>query len=186
MINIHVHVSCLLSMKTFLATFVYGLNKIVQRRPLWESLKRMGSSISCPFNNVLSTEENKGGLQIKNYEISDFVDCVASIDLIDIKYVGCFYTWSSPRVCSKLDRVMVNNDWIGSKFMGFADFIAPGSIFDHALSLVSCFEEIKLKPKSHLNSLICGHLMINSWTWWNGNDDFLGLVHHNIDSRNCS
>lgn len=61
------------------------------------------------FNNVFLTEEKNGGLKVTNYETNDFVDCVASVDLIDLKYVGCFFTWMSPKFCSKLDRVMVNN-----------------------------------------------------------------------------
>ncbi|XP_073020353.1 uncharacterized protein [Primulina eburnea] len=36
------------------------------------------------FNNVLSKNEKKGGLPVKNYETKDFVDCVASLDLLDL------------------------------------------------------------------------------------------------------
>lgn len=69
--------------------FVYGLNKLVQRRSLWNDLKHFGSSIVDPwlilgdFNNVSSPEEKQGGIIVKNYEVRDFVDCVASLDLFD-------------------------------------------------------------------------------------------------------
>lgn len=115
------------------------------------------------FNNVLSTEEKSGGLQVRNYDIIDLLDCVASVDLIDLKHVGCFFTWMSPKVCCKFDRVMVNNAWIGSNVVGFAEFIAPGSISDHSLSLVSCCVEEKVWIKSLSNFSIRGLLMITFW-----------------------
>lgn len=43
-------------------------------------------------------------LKVKNYEVQDFVNCVASIDLIDIRAVWVSFYWASPKVCSKLDR----------------------------------------------------------------------------------
>lgn len=169
---IHAEIKCLLSEKVFIATFVYGFNILVKRRPLWNELKNFGIGLSMPwlvlgdFNNVLSPNEKKGGLMVKNYETKDFVDCVASLDLIDVKSIGCFYTWMSPKVCSKLDRVMVNNMWITSALVGLAEFVAPGCSSDHTITIVSCIEEQKTKEKIPFKFL-------NMWTLC---EDFLTVV----------
>lgn len=63
------------------------------------------------FNNIMSSDEETGRLKVKNFETQDFVDCVSHLDLLDLHFVGCFYTWISPRACSKLDRVLVNPTW---------------------------------------------------------------------------
>lgn len=99
------------------------------------------------FNDVLSRADKKGGLQVKNYETSDFVDCIGTLDLVDLKSLGCYFTWMSPKVCSKLDRVMVSHDWFGTNFVSIAEFVAPGCISDHTISIVSCFEDRFAKVK---------------------------------------
>ncbi|XP_073295036.1 uncharacterized protein [Primulina huaijiensis] len=143
---VHVRVICLRTKFTFLASFVYGFNTIRQRRMLWDELIAFSANCQVPwmllggFNNVLSPDEKKGGLKVNNYEIKDFVECINSIDLMDLRSIGCFYTWMSPRVCSKLDRVLVDNRWITSNVEGVAEFIAPGCVSDHSLTIVSLLE----------------------------------------------
>lgn len=39
---------------------------------------------------------------MKNYDISDFVDCVGTLDLMDLKQSGCHFTWMSPKVVLNL------------------------------------------------------------------------------------
>ncbi|XP_073294463.1 uncharacterized protein [Primulina huaijiensis] len=137
----------------FLASFVYGLNTNCQKRMLWNELSDFGSNYHVPwmllgdFNNVLSQEEKQGGLQVKNYEIKDFATCVNDNDLSDLNYIGCFYTWLSPNVCSKLDRVLVNNHWVSSNLNGLAEFLAPGCVSDHTFSVVTFFENAAPKKR---------------------------------------
>lgn len=89
------------------------------------------------FNNVLSQDDKKkGGLKVTNYDTKDFVDCVKYLDLLDLRFVGCYYTLLSPSVCSKLDRALVNTTWNNSSFNGLAEFIASGCIWDHVLIVV--------------------------------------------------
>ncbi|XP_075481269.1 uncharacterized protein LOC142521981 [Primulina tabacum] len=108
------------------------------------------------FNNVLSQDEKKRGLSIKNYETQDFVDCVASLDLLDLRFTGCFFTWMSPKVCSKLDRVLVNQRWNSSNLDGFVEFKASGCVSDHVVCIVCIVSVLeqhkqKLKPFKFLN-----------------------------------
>lgn len=156
---VHVRVTCLRTAKVFCASFIYGLNKIVQRRMLWDNLKQVGSTIKDPwvlmgdFNNVLSQEDKKGGLEVKNYETREFLDCVGQLDLTDMRSIGCFFTWMSNAVCCKLDRVMINPEWMNASYEGVAEFLAPGCVSDHTLSVVSLLETrfAKKKPFKFFN-----------------------------------
>lgn len=56
-----------------------------------------------------------------------------------VGYTQCrlFFTWLKGDVCSKLDRVLVNNSWLLSNVNAFAEFLAPGCISDHSCYIVS-------------------------------------------------
>lgn len=117
------------------------------------------------FNNVLSASEKKGGLSVTNYGIKDFVDCFNVLDLLDMKYVGCTFTWMSSSVCCKLDRVLVNPTWMRSDFDALAEFVAPGCVFDHSCIVVSLLES-RIKQSKPFK-------FFNMWTL---SDDFLNIV----------
>ncbi|XP_073049432.1 uncharacterized protein [Primulina eburnea] len=138
---------------------------------MWNDLIRFGANFSSPwillgdFNNVLTPDEKQRGLKVKNCETKDFVDCVAILDLLDLKFSGCFYTWMSPKVCSKLDCVLVNQAWLSSNLIGHTEFQAPGCLSDHTVSIVSLLEDQKQEPKAFK--------FFNMWTL---SDKFLDLV----------
>ncbi|XP_075475225.1 uncharacterized protein LOC142505973 [Primulina tabacum] len=171
---IHVNIDCVATNIRFCVSFVYGLNKIVQRRPLWDNLRNFGDSCSLPwlvlgdFNTILSPDEKKGGLAVRDYDIKDFVECVSSLDLLDLNYIGCLFTWYSPKVCSKLDLVLVNHRWLSSNLQGLAEFVAPGCISDHTISIVSFlqFRQQQHKPFKFFNM-------------WALSDRFLDIVRNN-------
>lgn len=149
---IHTIIVCRRTRTTFNFSFIYGFNTIVQRKDLWENLKCFGNNCTLPwilfgdFNNVLSQNEKSGGLRVTNYDTKDFTDCFTSLDLAHLKSIGCKFTWMSPAVCCKLDHVLVNQYWLRSNLNGIAEFIAPGCISDHTLSLVSFLQpEVKRK-----------------------------------------
>ncbi|XP_073060321.1 uncharacterized protein [Primulina eburnea] len=141
--SVHVCIEYLSSKTRICASFVYGLHTIVLRRALWDDLIEFGATNSLPwmvlgdFNTVLSPNEKVGGLMVKNYDIRDFVDCVATLDLLDLRQVGCAFTWSNSKVCSKLDRVLVNQQWVTLHLDGYVDFVPPGCVSDHTVSIVS-------------------------------------------------
>ncbi|XP_073039156.1 uncharacterized protein, partial [Primulina eburnea] len=151
--SIHVCIEFLSSKMRFCASFVYGLHTIVLRRALWADLIEFGVTCSLPwmvlgdFNTVLSPDEKVGGLMVKNYDTKDFVDCVATLDLMDLRQVGCAFTWSNPKVCSKLDRVLVNQLWVASHLDGFVDFVPPGCVSDHTISIVSFVDPLVKREK---------------------------------------
>lgn len=79
-------------------------------------------------------------MRVRNYETQDLAHCVAHLDLLELKFVGFLYTWMSPDVCSKLDRVLVNQAWAYSNYNAASEFITPGCISDHSLSIVSLLD----------------------------------------------
>lgn len=171
---IHIRILCLRTKSDFLASIMYGFNTIVQIRPLWSELQSFGDYCGLPwlilgdFNTVLSQSKKKGGLNVTNYQTKDFVDCVASLGLTDLRYVVCSFTWMSPSVCSKLDRVLVNSSWMSSNLDGIAEFVASSCVSDHALIIVSLPESRvkKVKPFKFFNM-------------WTLSEDFLDIVEKN-------
>ncbi|XP_073138164.1 uncharacterized protein [Henckelia pumila] len=117
------------------------------------------------FNNVLYSEENLGGLMVRNSDIKDFGDCVQELNLVEMAYSGNKFTWMSPSVRCKLDRVMINTAWLRGNFGAKTEFIAPESISDHSLGVVSFANTIVKQPKPFK--------FFNMWTL---SDNFLEVV----------
>lgn len=85
--HVHARITCRKKGTVFCASFIYGLNKLVDRRSLWSNLISFGDNIGSPwillgdFNNVLSPVEKRGGLPVRNYDVQDFADCVSHLNL---------------------------------------------------------------------------------------------------------
>lgn len=80
---IHVKVDFINTHEVLFATFVYGLHNRTDRKPLWGTLLRLSANIQIPwivlgdFNTYLSPADKLGGNIIRNYEISDFQECLS-------------------------------------------------------------------------------------------------------------
>jgi hypothetical protein len=91
-----------------------------------------------------------GWNSLNSYE-GDFVDCIHSLEILDLPYTDCSFTWTNKReeghfLARKLDRVMVNEDWlveIDSTEVGFQD----GGISDHSPAVVVVGEFQSFGPK---------------------------------------
>ena len=64
------------------------------------------------FNVVKSLSEKWGSDKLNSYEV-EFVQCLNTLEVLDLKFSGCFYTWTNkseePRfIARKLDRVLAN------------------------------------------------------------------------------
>ncbi|XP_074298347.1 uncharacterized protein LOC141629207 [Silene latifolia] len=106
----------------FMFTVVYGSNDEEERLNLWNDLKHIKDSWVGPwcicgdFNNLLDFNERLGR-PVHWSDITEFRDCVDYCEVVDIKAQGAFFTWnnkqeSSTRVYSRLDRFMINGDWL--------------------------------------------------------------------------
>ncbi|XP_074274081.1 uncharacterized protein LOC141597513 [Silene latifolia] len=151
---IHVKIKVLLTGHSFIATFVYAYNKIEDRVPLWNALLR--NRVTGPwivlgdFNNVMFSNERLGGI-VKDDEMFPFQSTVNNCDLHDMKTTGAFFTWnnkqpSATRVFSRIDRVLINGDWLNL----WPDWVAhfqPEGEFDHCPCVVFCGEMPKGKKR---------------------------------------
>uniref|UniRef100_A0A803QE60 Reverse transcriptase domain-containing protein n=1 Tax=Cannabis sativa TaxID=3483 RepID=A0A803QE60_CANSA len=145
---IHLQVATL-DGKSFFATFVYAFNDIEGRKLLWNDLCSLISlepwMVMGDFNDILFKEE-RIGKRVKYLEETEFINCVGSCMLEDVKYGGCLYTWNNKRqgnerICSKIDRVLANQKWLDS-FSSAEVIFAAEELFDHTPAIISLSHEI--------------------------------------------
>lgn len=93
---IHLAITCKVTTKTFLVTFVYGLHSISTRRTLWDILlsyvsARKFSLVTFGQGNVLFDDERENGSLVMPYETRDFLNCALSLGLVDIPSIGVYF-----------------------------------------------------------------------------------------------
>ncbi|XP_020253912.1 uncharacterized protein LOC109830973 [Asparagus officinalis] len=131
---------------------IYGFNHLCARKVLWSELKSIHQTIGntpwllCgDFNAIISNEDKIGGSMLTNSDIVDFRTFINDCQLDHLKTIGCFYTWSnkqdhSSRIWSRLDRVLINDNWIQSYNSSQVEFLVP-KISDHSPGLITVSEE---------------------------------------------
>ncbi|XP_022862530.1 uncharacterized protein LOC111382721 [Olea europaea var. sylvestris] len=160
---IHCSITCKVTSRTFLVNFVYAFHTIVNCRPLWDNIEEFGLNCTLPwlalgdFNNVLNFDEKSNGADVTPYEIKDFEMCCQNVGLTDMRSIGCFYTWNNNSVWSKIDRAMVNGNWMLESYDSFANFLPSGCLSDHSPCIVSIFGEVgrKKRPFKFFNMWTC-------------------------------
>lgn len=146
------HISCKIVstdlVVTFYASFIYAFNNYVARRSLWSDLSRFKGSfpvsllspwvLSGDFNVCLHTDEMNS---VSNFSIDmrEFNDLIAALDVFDLNFTGKFFTWWDCNILhptfKKLDRVLINPDWITAFPSSSAQFLRRG-LSDHCPALV--------------------------------------------------
>ncbi|XP_019260386.1 PREDICTED: uncharacterized protein LOC109238392 [Nicotiana attenuata] len=127
-------------------TVVYGFDDQALRRNLWEEIRKLYSQVQGPwsvmgdFNCVLHKEERIGS-PVTVTEIRDFKSCVETCDLHDLKSTGAYFTWNNKqegedKVMSKIDRVLVNSDWVTNLPASTVHYIEEG-LYDHCPAIIS-------------------------------------------------
>lgn len=143
--------------ESFVVSFVYGLNTMQERRLLWGELAAVRSTIPVgtawvilgDFNVCLGPDEtNKGSVWTSSMlEFKDFLTCEG---LVDLNCSGPEFTWwdSNKRdpCFRKLDRCVVNGDWM-NKFSVSKALFLPRGLSDHSPILVSLGIEHKRVSK---------------------------------------
>ncbi|XP_074277923.1 uncharacterized protein LOC141601530 [Silene latifolia] len=159
---IHIEAISLINNAKFFITFVYAFNSIVGREELWKDLKLYANHINGPwamggdFNCVTQSGERLG-TSTSEAEMNPFIECINECGMMDIQSTGAYYTWSNKqqpidRVYSRLDRFMVNQNWVVAHPHLFANFL-PEGVFDHCPCMVrdSQQEETRKKSFKYLN-----------------------------------
>lgn len=64
------------------------------------------------YNAMLQVDDRINGADVQEQEIKDFKDFLIDTELTEIKTVGRQYTWTNNHIYSKIDRALVNVEWI--------------------------------------------------------------------------
>lgn len=135
------------STEHFVASFVYAFNDYIDRRVLWSEISQVKTAVTglpwCilgDFNVITHPDESVGGVFHWHTCNTDFVDCIHSNHLLDLRYYGQYHTWwnSFPDnpTFRKLDRVLVDDRWFSSYPLSSAKFL-PRGLSDHSPATVS-------------------------------------------------
>jgi len=120
---------------------VYGEHSFSRHRPLWKDLQHYNELfqdsawlVAGDFNAIKDPSDRVGSSTNWIPYFDEFAQCLAQTELMDLKYVGLRYTWSTSagnaRKLRKIDRVLVNNKWNLEFSYSEAAFLNPG-ISDH-------------------------------------------------------
>lgn len=97
---------------------VNGLHIIRAKSQLWEDIKRLSSQMNDPwlimgdFNSILNTDDRPVGSQVQIGEMKDFMEYVNQCNFIELSIVGRNYTWTNRHVYSRIDKILVNDEWM--------------------------------------------------------------------------
>ncbi|XP_074283475.1 uncharacterized protein LOC141608024 [Silene latifolia] len=127
------------SRDSFWFTVVYGSNYDTDRIQLWQELKDIKDNchetwcVGGYFNNLLHFNERLG-IPVLWSELEEFRMCVDYCELWDIQAKGSFYTWNdkqapNTRVFSRIDRFLINHEWLRQYPDGYAFFMNEGLFY---------------------------------------------------------
>ncbi|XP_070025420.1 uncharacterized protein [Nicotiana sylvestris] len=132
--------------KRLYVTMVYAYSDMALRRNLWKEIvdiynHTQGSwAVMGDFNNVLN-KEDKIGSPVTMAEIRDFRQCVDTCCFEELKPIGAFYTWNNKqsgadRVMSRIDRVLVNIEWMIEPPTLVVHYMTEG-LMDHSPAIIN-------------------------------------------------
>ncbi|KAF8116436.1 hypothetical protein N665_0018s0046 [Sinapis alba] len=140
--------------KEFICSFVYASNFPEERKELWNDLKDHQNSpmfkdkpwiVFSDFNEILDLEEYCGPYsQTVTSGMREFQEINRYCSFTDMKARGPNLTWSNKRkdnlIRKKLDRTLVNEEWMASFPQSFCVFEA-GGCSDHLRSRIQIQSE---------------------------------------------
>ncbi|XP_074293325.1 uncharacterized protein LOC141620319 [Silene latifolia] len=124
---------------------------------LTEEEEEAGFLVTCPSKKpraapaVEMVMDRNGkerlGSDVTSAEINPFQDCVSWCHLQDIPAIGSYFTWNKKqgvetRVYSRIDRILVNSEWIARFPNAFANFL-PEGLYDHCPCIVQFEADIR-------------------------------------------
>ena len=128
-------------------SFIYAASGYIERRVLWEDLKKFSLTVKkeawCilgDFNVVLKDSDYSEGCSRCLKGVDDFRECINFIEVEDLNSTGFQFTWNkSPSgnkgILKKLDRIMVNTKFISDYPSAYAAF-KPYRTSDHCPAIL--------------------------------------------------
>ncbi|XP_074283224.1 uncharacterized protein LOC141607772 [Silene latifolia] len=110
----------------FWYTVMYGMNKFAERESLWR--------------RIMTFHSTAWGADVTREEIIPLLQLTHDCHLSDLKACGSFFTWNNKheqgtKVYSRIDKALINNDWLDTFSESFANFMPEGN-FDHCPCLI--------------------------------------------------
>ncbi|KAK4706884.1 hypothetical protein R3W88_033601 [Solanum pinnatisectum] len=102
----------------FSFTTIYGLHTIVDRRSLWEQLRRIYNNQQTPwvamgdYNIIHRGEDRMVGSPVTDAEIKDFDYYLRDASMTILKDIGRDFTWTNGHTYSRIDWALVNTRWM--------------------------------------------------------------------------
>ncbi|XP_074300949.1 uncharacterized protein LOC141632289 [Silene latifolia] len=154
-------------------TMIYACNSATDREDLWAHLSKINLTADRwltlgDFNMIRTTCERIGPNAPNLSEIMAFNDYIKDCSLEDLATSGREFSWTNKhhdgtRVWSRLDRAMVNANWLQAFPRSTATVLLPG-LSDHSPLLINVFEEQRIRP--HFSFLNC----------WAEHPNYLNLI----------
>ncbi|XP_016166702.1 uncharacterized protein LOC107609308 [Arachis ipaensis] len=147
---------------------VYGAHGRVAKRVVWEELSYIAGLCQIPFcfmgdfNEILQIEDRKG-LQSLPGSAEEFKSWVQDMQLVDLPLTDRKFTWFRGQSCSRIDRVLVNIEWV-EEFPDIRLKGGPRGLSDHCPLIV---EDIRGRG---------GPRPFRSLDSWFTHEDFLRMV----------
>ncbi|KAL2481024.1 Uncharacterized protein Adt_33990 [Abeliophyllum distichum] len=108
------------------------------------------------FNAILNRDERIGDNSPNSRSMEDFNSMLMACGVEKVN-CDCQYTWSNVRMWEKLDRILVNYQWI-SAFDGFKAEVLNRDTSDHFPILLKCSPSNSKKMSSfRFQSMWCQH-----------------------------
>ncbi|XP_070014213.1 uncharacterized protein [Nicotiana sylvestris] len=136
---------------------VYGKHNIQDRKSIWKDLKGTMNGVNWPsvlmgdFNSIMSIEDRIQGNLVQDVEVRDFKNIVGEVGLIEIRTIGRYYTWTNNTVHSRIDRILVNVEWI-QKWPQMEGIIMQHEFSDHCPLMITMAEDIVQGELKKLNT----------------------------------
>ncbi|XP_070022943.1 uncharacterized protein [Nicotiana sylvestris] len=156
-------------------TTIYGLHTIEARKELWEELKGENRYLQIPwlvfrdFNAITDLEDKQFGNPVQDNEVRDFNEFIQTSGMTELRVIGRKYTWSNGHIRSRIDRAIVNAEWL----MAIATtevMILNHGISDHTPLCVQLQNDVQRSPKPFrfLNCLVdhTDFLKVVANTWY--------------------
>ena len=140
------HITVLESNISFWFSAVYASNNYMDRRILWRHLlwcePLVGQNpwmIMGDFNTTRFSSERSGGNMVNDTAMNDFHECLFSLELADVPFLGPLFTWMNRQagvnfIARKQDRCLQNESSLDIFPNAFTEVLPPG-LSDHCLWL---------------------------------------------------
>ncbi|XP_070007794.1 uncharacterized protein [Nicotiana sylvestris] len=131
----------------FLFVAVYGKHNIQDRKCMWNDLKGIINGVKWPsvlmgdFNSIMSIEDRVQRNPVQDVEERDFKNFVEEAGLSEMRTIGRYYTWTNNTVHNRIDRILVNAEWI-QKWPQMEGIIKQPEFSDHCPLMITMAEYI--------------------------------------------